>query len=380
MELVYREALKEMEQGKACVIATVTHTKGSTPQKPGAKLLVRLDGSGAGTLGGGCVEGDIWFAAKMVLQSGGGPQVTEYYLNEDIAARDGLVCGGSMFFLMDPVWQPQAATPYLHEVLEAYEGGKPVALATLLKAPKGSALQVGTKLLVREDGTRMGSLGSAVLDDEAAKKALPLMAYGKQEYLRTGNGGEVFIEAYTTPPRLVLMGGGHVNKAVANLAKTVGFRIYVVDDRPEFANPERFPDAEATIAKDYPEGLRDVPINTNTFIVVGTRGHREDDRALEAAARSPAGYVGLMGSKRKVILIYEELVKRGVPVERLRQIHSPIGLDIHARTPEEIAVSIVAELVKFRLGGTGASMKLDDRRFNKLLERARKQQLATVAQ
>ena len=379
MELVFREALKEMEKGDPCVIATVTHTKGSTPQKPGAKLLVRKDGSGAGTLGGGCVEGDIWFSAKMVLQSGGGPQITDYYLNEDIAARDGLVCGGTMYFLMDPVWEPQEAAPFIREILAAYEGERSVALATLLEPPRESDLKVGAKLLIREDGTRMGTLGSPELDDQAAKKAQPLMAYGKDEYLKTASGAQVFVEAYTTPAKLVLMGGGHVNKAVAPLAKSVGFRVYVVDDRPEFANPERFPEAEATIAKDFVEGLDDVPINTNTFIVIGTRGHREDDRALEGAARTKAGYVGLLGSKRKVILIYEELLKRGIPVERLREIHAPIGLDIHARTPEEIAVSIVAELVKFRLGGEGKSMKLEERRLAKIVEKVQKRQEAAVA-
>jgi xanthine dehydrogenase accessory factor len=280
---------------------------------------------------------------------------------------------------MDPVWRPQETLPHLREILAAYNGGKPVAQATLLKPAKGSNLLVGAKLLVREDGTRMGTLGSPRLDDEAAKSALPLMAYGKEHYLKTADGAEVFLEAYTTPPKLVLMGGGHVNKAVSSLAQSVGFRIYVIDDRPEFANPERFPMAEATIAKDYAEGLGDVPINTNTFIVVGTRGHREDDRALEAAARTPAGYVALMGSKRKVILIYEELLKRGVPLARLRQIHSPVGLDIHARTPEEIAVSIVAELIQFRLGGTGGSMKLEERRLMKIVEKVRKQQEAAVA-
>ena len=379
MELVFREALKEMEKGDPCVIATVTNTKGSTPQKPGAKLLVRKDGSGAGTLGGGCVEGDIWFSAKMVLQEGGESQITEYYLNEDIAARDGLVCGGTMYFLMDPVWQPQEAAQYVREILEAYEGGPGVALATLLKPPRNSDLKVGAKLLIRENGTRMGTLGTADLDQWIEKAAHPLMAYGRDKYIKTADGAQVFIEAYTTPPKLILMGGGHVNKAVAPLAKSVGFRVYVIDDRPEFANSERFPEAEATIAKDFVEGLGDIPINTNTFIVIGTRGHREDDRALYGAAVTKAGYVGLLGSKRKVILIYEELLKRNIPVERLREIHAPIGLDIHARTPEEIAVSIVAELVKFRLGGEGRSMKLEERRLAKILEKVRKVQNTSVA-
>ena len=177
------------------------------------------------------------------------------------------------------------------------------------------------------------------------------------------------------------MGGGHVNKAIAPLAKTVGFRVYVVDDRPEFANPERFPEAEATIAKDFVEGLGDIPVNPNTFIVIGTRGHREDDMCLEAAARTTAGYVGLLGSKRKVILIYEELLKHGIPTERIRSLRAPIGLDIRARTPEEIAVSVVAELVQARLGGEGKPMKLEERRITKILDKLAKarEKAATIA-
>ena len=378
MELVFREAIKEMERGEPCVIATVTRTKGSTPQKPGAKLLVRKDGSGAGTLGGGCVEGDIWFVSKMLFKSGDGPTVMDYLLNEEIAARDGLVCGGTMYFLLDPVWEPQEFLPYAREIVGAYEGRGSVALATLLKPPKGSDLRAGAKLLLREDGTREGTLGSPDLDDQAARKAGLLMAYGKEEYLHAANGAEVFVETYTSPPTLVLMGGGHVNKAVVPLAKNVGFRIYVIDDRPEFSNPERFPEAEATITKDFVEGLADVPVNLNTFIVIGTRGHQQDGPALEAAARTSAGYVGLVGSKRKVILIYEELLKHGVPLERVKAIHSPIGLDIRARTPEEIAVSIVAELIKARLGGEGKSMKLEERRIMKIWEKVQKRQDAAV--
>ena len=383
MELVYREALTEIKKGNQCVIATVTRTKGSTPQKPGAKLLVRNDGSGAGTLGGGCVEGDIWFSAKMLLQDGGPSAITEYELNEDIAARDGLECGGTMYFLMDPVRETDQdnATAITEEVLAAYEGGAPVALAVLVGIPKNSDQKIGSKVLIRENGTIMGSLGSETLDAVAQEKAAPLLAYGRDEYVTTEDGHSIYVEAYTTPPKLILMGGGHVNKAIAPLAKTVGFRVYVVDDRPEFANPERFPEAEATIAKDFVEGLGDIPVNPNTFIVIGTRGHREDDMCLEAAARTNAGYVGLLGSKRKVILIYEELLKHGIPTERIRSLRAPIGLDIRARTPEEIAVSVVAELVQARLGGEGKPMKLEERRITKILDKLAKarEKAATIA-
>ena len=182
-------------------------------------------------------------------------------------------------------------------------------------------------------------------------------------------GAEYFIEAYTTPPQLVICGGGHVSKAISALAKPLGFRLFITDDRNEFANAERFPEADLII-QDTPENaLPQLPINPNTFIVVATRGHRYDNTALLAAANTSAKYVGLMGSKRKTILIYEDLLLEGLSVERLKEIRSPIGLDIRARTPEEIAMSIMSEVLMFRLGGTGAPMKLEDKLMAKIIKK-----------
>ena len=368
---VFRETVRVLGQDQPCVLATVIRTKGSTPQKPGAKLLVRSDGSGVGTLGGGCVEGDIWFAAKMLLREGGGPEVKDYFLNEELAARDGLVCGGTMYFLLDPIRDARDFLPYAQEVVDAYEGGLPVALATLTKAPAGSALPVGAQLFVRDNGSTDGTLGNAARDAETAKKSRELMAYGKCEYLNTGDGAEVFVEAYTTPPTLVLMGGGHISRALAPLAQAVGFRLYVIDDRPEFANRERFPMAEDTqVVSSYDQGLARIPVNTNTFIVIATRGHRYDDDATEAAARTNAGYVGLLGSKRKSLLILRELYRKGVPEERIQAVRSPVGLNIGGRTPEEIAMSIMAEILMCRLGGDGRPMKMEPRLFRKAKEQA----------
>ncbi len=377
MEHVFRETLKELENGIPCVLATVINTEGSTPQKAGAKLLIREDGSGSGTLGGGCMEGNIWYLAKKLLDNHGGSQTNDYELNKDIDVRDGMVCGGTMRLLLEPIRESHSFRPYLKEILAAYKGEQTVALATLVKPPGGCELQVGEKLLVREDGSCMGSLGHPKLDKEAVKRAGTLMAYGNNAYLQTPDGSEVFVEAYTSPPTLVLMGAGHVNKALSYLAKIVGFLVYVIDDRPEFANPELFPHAKVLINKEIAVGLTEVPVNRNTYIIVGTRGHRDDDRALEAAARTRARYLGLLGSKRKVILIYEELMRKGISLERIREIHAPIGVDIHARTPEEIAISIMAELIKFRLGGSGTSLKLDEKQIIKVWERVhRKHALA----
>ena len=369
MKEVFHEAIQRLKKDEPVVIATVVKTKGSTPQKPGAKLLVRQDGTGAGTLGGGCVEGDIWFAAKQMMDQGEPSDYREYELNEDLAADDGLVCGGTMYFLIDPVYESSEYLPFAKEIDAAYEGNGSVALASIVKSSLDGKSKIGDKLFVREDGSTEGTLGNSDMDLEAVSKAHNLMIHGNNEYITLENGTEYFIEAYTTPPQLVICGGGHVSKAISALAKPLGFRLFITDDRNEFANSERFPEADIII-QDTPENaLPKLPINPNTFVVVATRGHRYDNTALLAAANTLAKYVGLMGSKRKTILIYEDLLRENLSVERLREIRSPIGLDIKARTPEEIAMSIMSEILMFRLGGTGAPMKLEDKLLEKIIEK-----------
>ena len=379
MKEVFHEAVNLLGKGDAIVVATVVHTKGSTPQKPGAKLLVRSDGSGVGTLGGGCVEGDIWYAAKQLLKRRGDAEYREYALNEDLAAEDGLVCGGTMYFLIDPIYQPQEYLRFAEEVDRAYRGEGPVALANLIRPAGDGKAALGAKLFIRADGTTEGSLGDPGLDRGAVQKALELMVHGRNEYITAEDGSEYFIEAYTTPPQLVICGGGHVSKAIAPVAKTLGFRVFITDDREEFADKERFPEADMVVALKPEDALPQLPINPNTFIIVATRGHRYDNVALAAAARTSAKYAGLMGSKRKTILIYEDLVRMGLPMERIKEIRSPIGLDIHARTPEEIAISIMAEVLMFRLGGTGMPMKLEEWRIDRIREKVEAEEKVAVA-
>ena len=368
MKEVIQEAVRLLDEGQPCVLATVVQTKGSTPQKPGAKLLVRQDGSGVGTLGGGCVEGDIWFAAKEIMQRHGGPEYRDYFLNEDIAARDGLVCGGTMYFFIEPLWEPQDFLPHAKEMMNSYEGSDPIGVATVVKTPSGRD-NLGHRLLLRSDGSIDGSLGDKKLDQLAIEAAQRMAPLGKNEYVIAEDGTELFVEGFTTPPTLVLMGGGHVGKATSTLANLLGYRIYVVDDRPQFANKERFPEAEETVVADYGEGLDHVPINANTSIVVATRGHRYDDLALEAAIKTPAGYIGLLGSRRKTILIYQRLAQQGVSADRLRDIRAPVGLDIGALTPEELAVSIMSEIIMHHHGKSGSPLTMDDRYFYRAVEK-----------
>lgn len=359
MKEVIQGAVETLRDGRPCVLATVVRTKGSTPQKAGAMLLVKDDGSGLGTLGGGCVEGDIWFAAREMLRDGSGPEFKDYYLNEDIAARDGLVCGGTMYFYLEPLRSLDDFLPLGDEILEAYDGGEPVSLATVVNSPSRPEL-LGARLLLRADGTVSGTLGSETLDEPALEVAQRVAAIGNTESISTEDGTEIFVEGFTTPPTLVMVGGGHVGKATADLANILGYRVYIVDDRPEFSNDDRFPYAEQTIVTPYEYWSDLLSINVNTFVVVATRGHRYDDMALESALKTRARYIGLLGSRRKTLMIYRRLLEQGATKERIREVYAPIGLNIGALTPEEIAVSIMSEVIMVRRGGDGGKMTMGD--------------------
>ena len=199
MKDVFHEGVNVLDKSDPMVVATVVRTKGSTPQKPGSKLLVRKDGSGVGTLGGGCVEGDIWYAASELMKTGGSAEYREYELNEDLAAEDGLICGGTMYFLIDPVYKPDDYIDFAREIDEAYQGGNAVALASLIQPGEGNTASIGSKLFIRQDGSAVGTLGNAELDRAAIDKAFDLMVHGKNEYVLTGSGTEYFIvlDAYS---------------------------------------------------------------------------------------------------------------------------------------------------------------------------------------
>ena len=368
MKEVIQETVRQLQEQQPCVLATVVRTKGSTPQKAGSMLLVRQDGTGVGTLGGGCVEGDIWFAAKEMLRNQSGPEFKDYFLNEDIAARDGLVCGGTMYFYLEPMWEPDSFLDIGNRLINAYEGGDPVGLATVVNVPEGSP-NLGAKLMLLLDGTTVGSLGSRELDERAMAAARQVADVGSVESFSTDEGVEVFVEGFTTPPTLTVIGGGHVGKATADLANMLGYRVFIVDDREEFSNPERFPYAEQTVVTHYDRWNEDLAINVNTFVVVATRGHRFDDMALESALKTRARYIGLMGSRRKNLMIYRRLLDQGVPLERLKEVHAPIGLDIGGLQPEELAVSIMSEIIMTRRGGKGGPMQMDEWYIDRVAER-----------
>lgn len=248
------------------------------------------------------------------------------------------------------------------EFLEAVERGEEVALATVVSSPGPPLPAAGHRVVVWPDGRRLASAGLGTWEHtlaEAGQHALSERRSGTVTYpSEAGEPLVAFLEVVEPAPTVVVIGAGHVGQAVARLAKMLDFRVVVVDDRPDFASRERFPTADQVIAGEFLATLRSLPMNSATYVVLVTRGHRHDEVCLRQMAPSPAAYVGMIGSRRRVRIVLQHLQEDGIAPEALARVHSPVGLDIGAETPEEIALSIMAEIVKEKRGGTGESMKL----------------------
>ena len=259
---IFEEIVRLRRAGKRAALATIVHTNGSIPSYESSRMLVREDSSIAGTVGGGCVEAEVWAAAKEVIRSEA-PRKMTFNLNNEASYDSGLICGGTL---------------------------------------------------------------------------------------------EIFVEPILPQPVLYIFGGGHVSMAVAQAAQAAGFAIGVIDDRETFANAERFPMARE-IYTSYEEAFTRLQPTAASYLVIVTRGHKDDMRVLAWAVGTDARYIGMIGSKRKVLSVYKALEKEGLPAEKFERVHAPVGLEIGALTPEEIAVSITAELIAVRRNATGVPHK-----------------------
>jgi len=259
---LFEEIVRMRRAGQRGALATIVHTNGSIPSYESSRMLVREDGSSLGTVGGGCVEADVWAAGREVMHNEA-PRKIVFHLNNEATYDNGLICGGTV---------------------------------------------------------------------------------------------EIFIEPILPQPILYLFGGGHVSTAVAKAAQAVGFGVGVIDDREAFANSQRFPMAQE-IFTSYDDAFAKLQPNSSSYLVIVTRGHKEDMRVLAWAVRTPARYVGMIGSRRKVLSVYKALEKEGYTMEEFERVYAPMGIDIGALSPEEIAVSIVAELVAVRRNVESAAHK-----------------------
>lgn len=348
MKDVFKEALRLMAAGEPAALSTIVSSKGSLPMSKKAKMLVQSDGTIIGTVGGGCLEADVWAEARDVIDKGE-PTLQKFILTEKHAGEDGLNCGGNVEVFTEPLVRDEAE-PIFKEIADLRAARGSAVLATRVSSSGAH------KLLIREDGTTSGSLGLDDLD-AAAKAEVASMEGVPEDLLRVIEADEagpegqpelVFLESICPEPTLYLFGGGHVSFAIARLAATVGFRIVIVDDRPMFSNPERFPMADETLVLDMETAFEHLVIDDLSYIAAVTRGHQFDKPVVGQAVKTKAAYVGMLGSRRKIALMWKELEAKGIPRERLEWVHAPIGLEIGADNPEEIAVSVVSELIAIR--------------------------------
>ena len=251
---LYDEIVRLRKLGQKCAVATIVQVNGSIPSFESAKILVREDGSFMGTVGGGCVEAEVWNAAREVIETEK-PRHLSFSLGQDAAYDEGLICGGQL---------------------------------------------------------------------------------------------NIFVEPVIPQPRAFIFGGGHVSKGISKIATLAGFSTSIIDNREAFANAERFPEAEATYAEEYEDVFPKLPVNSSSYIIIVTRGHRDDMRVLRWAVSTPAKYIAMIGSKRKTISVVHELEKEGIPRESFDKVFAPMGLEIGAEMPEEIAISVVAEMIAVR--------------------------------
>ncbi|NLD38923.1 MAG: xanthine dehydrogenase [Desulfatiglans sp.] len=268
MQEIYDEIVKVMNNGDTASLATVVSTKGSTPRSSGAKMLVKGDGSITGSIGGGCLEADVWQVCMDVIKEQK-PKLLEFDLTGREENASGLICGGII---------------------------------------------------------------------------------------------EVFVDPVISTPTVFIFGAGHIGFAVSKIAKIAGFRIVVIDDRPNYANKERFPDADEFVIDDIAQAVQSLSINRVSYVVIACRGHLEDQEVLEQALKTDAAYIGMIGSKKKVKTIFGSMKEKGFTQASLDRVSAPIGVSIAAETPEDIAVSIVAEMTDVRRGKSGSSAKKANKR------------------
>ncbi len=360
MKEVY-EALKALgERKERGALVTVVRTRGSAPRRAGAKMLVLAGGEIIGTVGGGCVEAEVSQEAQDVLKTGE-PKLLSFSLTADLAADTGMICGGTMDMFIEP------ESDFAGEILEALTRNEAVALANVTKSSDGAQAQPGMKLLVKEDGTVSGALAGSPLERPMVEDCLAAIRAGDEEnriarYPVEGAVGpeaavEAYIEVIRRRPTAIIVGAGHIGVHLTRIARAAGFDVTIIDDRPDFADAERLPDANRVVAADIAESLANLEIDANSYVVLVTRGHKHDEIALREVVGSSAAYIGMIGSRTRVRTVRERLIRDGFPRERLDSIYAPIGLDIGAETPEEIAVSIVAEMVKVRRGGEAQSLR-----------------------
>jgi xanthine dehydrogenase accessory factor len=358
--------------GATTGVGTVVATFRSAPRPPGASMLVGPSGEAVGSVSGGCVEGAVYELAQRVAGSGE-PKLQRYGVSDDDAFAVGLTCGGILDVFVEKV--DQETFPELGEIADDVEAGRPVAVATVVEHPDPG--RVGRRIVVRpEEGVVSGALGSPRADAAVCDDALGLLASGHDQTLtygpdgeRRGDGMRVFVWSFAPAPRMLVFGAIDFAAAVARMGNFLGYKVTVCDARPVFATSSRFPSADEVVVTWPHKYLNDEiaagRIDERTVLCVLTHDPKFDVPLLEVALKLPdVAYVGAMGSRRTHEDRMSRLREAGLTEQELGRLSSPVGLDLGARTPEETAVSIAAEIIALRWGGHGERLAAIDGRIH----------------
>ena len=382
MKELFQEIIQDLQSGETVAMATIVKRRGSVPREVGAKMLVHRGGKLSGTVGGGCGEAEVWRSALNVIDTKR-PVTVQVDLTEEIAMESQGVCGGTFDVFVQP-WHNSSLSghPDMQDFASvihiALEGEQAVVLATVIAAGGAWKQCTGQHMIIHENSETLGTLVLTSAPEElvpqlqqAAQQAI-IEAKPRVEKIQGTDDAwaEIFIEPFVPRPVLLIAGAGHIAAPLASLANLMNFSVSVTDDRASFANRERFPTAKQLLVGDIEETLKHYPITSRTHIVLVTRAHAHDVQGLRTIIDSPASYIGMIGSKRRVWAVFKLLHEEGVPAEKLARVRAPIGLDLGGGTPEEIALSIMAEIIQLRHSGSGVAMSEPLR--NRYMERLKR--------
>lgn len=344
MSKLEKQLCELLEQGESFVLATILSQTGSTPRLAGTKMAIRQDNSIIGTVGGGLVEARVIKAAPEIFQTRQ-PQIREFRLNAEIADTMDMICGGCLEILLEFTEANPEALKMYQRICLALQKREKMLMLTALDMKNEKEMQIQRCLIsgnqaVQGNFSFSDSLLTSLTERIRGNRAPTVISEGSQKFLT---------EPLFVPGTVYLFGAGHVSQQVAILTKMTDFQTVVLDDRSEFANRQRFPTAEEiSVPASFEIAFSDLTIDKESYIVILTRGHSHDKTVLAQALKTDAGYIGMIGSHRKRDAIYKALLNEGFTEKDLKRVYSPVGLDIGAETPEEIAVSIAAELIEVR--------------------------------
>jgi xanthine dehydrogenase accessory factor len=357
--LIWTEAVRTLERQRPFALATVINVRGSTPREAGAKMIVSEDRQ-VGTIGGGCGEAEVFRKARLLLGEGHGARLAEVDLTGGFDQQEIGTCGGIMEVLIS-LWSPDHDLPIARRLAEAAAHGQAAALITLVDPEVKSDLASGAKLVIdpRERTVPIAGLASDAIEDlraralEGTPSLLEIGAAGtiKPAVRLDTPGTKIFLDPVSNAHRLIIAGAGHIAVPLATMGSMLGFHVVVIDDRASFANRERFPTADEIIVRPFAAAIDALKLDRHSYLISVTRGHAFDEETLRAALRQPCRFIGMIGSRRRARATLARFEAEGIDPRLLDEVHAPIGLDIGAETPEEIAIAIMAEIIRERRTG-----------------------------